>query len=103
MRHNSFLYGRRGDEFYYAEHKPHARLTQEAVQHDIGPQMCARYSLTKEQITMLIGEIEVIINLGARYNIAPTQIVPASPCGRPPSGQHLRNGVSNRRGAGSRS
>jgi putative SOS response-associated peptidase YedK len=77
MRHNSFLYGRRGDEFYYAEHKPHARLTQEAVQHDIGPQMCARYSLTKEQITMLIGEIEVIINLGARYNIAPTQIVPA--------------------------
>ena len=29
--------------------------------------MCARYSLTKEQITMLIGEIEVIINLGARY------------------------------------
>jgi len=25
---------------------------------DIGPQMCARYSLTKEQITMLIGEIE---------------------------------------------
>jgi hypothetical protein len=44
---------------------------------DIGPQMCARYSLTKEQITMLIGEIEVIINIGARYNIAPTQIVPA--------------------------
>lgn len=44
---------------------------------DIGPQMCARYSLTKEQITMLIGEIEVIINLGARYNIASTQIVPA--------------------------
>jgi putative SOS response-associated peptidase YedK len=39
--------------------------------------MCARYSLTKEQITMLIGEIEVIINIGARYNIAPTQIVPA--------------------------
>jgi len=39
--------------------------------------MCARYSLTKEQITMLIGEIEVIINIGARYNIAPTQNVPA--------------------------
>jgi putative SOS response-associated peptidase YedK len=39
--------------------------------------MCARYSLTKEQITILIGEIEVIINIGARYNIAPTQIVPA--------------------------
>ena len=39
--------------------------------------MCARYSLTKEQITMLIGEIEVIINIGARYNIAPTQIVRA--------------------------
>ena len=39
--------------------------------------MCARYSLTKEQITMIIGEIEVIFNIGARYNIAPTQIVPA--------------------------
>jgi len=51
-------------------------LTRAAVQYDIGPQMCARYSLTKEQITMLIGEIEVIINIGARYNIAPTQIVP---------------------------
>ncbi|HXE41864.1 MAG TPA: SOS response-associated peptidase [Candidatus Baltobacteraceae bacterium] len=38
--------------------------------------MCARYSLTKDQITMLIGEIEVIINIAARYNIAPTQIVP---------------------------
>src|ERR1035437_6412818 len=38
--------------------------------------MCARYSLTKDQITMLIGEIEVIINIGVRYNIAPTQIVP---------------------------
>ena len=65
------------DEFYYAEHKPHARLTRTASAMDIGPQMCTRYSLTKEQITMLIGEIEVIINLGARYNIAPTQIVPA--------------------------
>jgi len=65
-------------------------------------QMCAHYSLTKEQISMLIGEIEVIINLGARYNIAPTQIVPASPCGRPPLGQHLRNGVLNRRGASNR-
>jgi putative SOS response-associated peptidase YedK len=39
--------------------------------------MCARYSLTKEQITMLIGQIEVVINIAARYNIAPTQIVPA--------------------------
>ncbi len=77
MRHNSYLYGRPGDKLYYAEHKPHARLTQGTVQHDIGPQMCARYSLSKEQITMLIGEIEVIINIGARYNIAPTQIVPA--------------------------
>ena len=38
--------------------------------------MCARYSLTKEEIKILIGEIEVIINIGARYNIAPTQIVP---------------------------
>jgi len=64
--------------------------------------MCARYSLTQEQITILIGEVEVVINLAARYNIAPTQIVPASPCGRPPSGQHLRNGVSNRRGASNR-
>jgi hypothetical protein len=59
MRHNSYCYGRRGDELYYAEHKPHARLTRAAVQPDIGPPMCARYSLTKEQITMLIGEIEV--------------------------------------------
>ena len=33
--------------------------------------MCARYSLTQEGITILIGEIEVIINLGARYNLAP--------------------------------
>jgi putative SOS response-associated peptidase YedK len=46
--------------------------------------MCARYSLTKEQITLLIGEIEEIINLGARYNIAPTQIVPANRGHRPP-------------------
>jgi putative SOS response-associated peptidase YedK len=36
-----------------------------------------RHSLTKEQLTMIIGEIEIIINIGARYNIAPTQIVPA--------------------------
>jgi putative SOS response-associated peptidase YedK len=48
--------------------------------------MCARYSLTQEQIMMLIGEVEVVINLAARYNSAPTQIVPASPCGRPPPG-----------------
>jgi len=39
--------------------------------------MCARYSLTKEEITILMGEIEVIIKIGARYNIAPTQRVPA--------------------------
>lgn len=77
MRHNPYLYGRRGDEHYYAENKPHARLTHTARQYDIGPQMCARYSLTKEQITMIIGELEVVINIGARYNIAPTQIVPA--------------------------
>lgn len=38
--------------------------------------MCARYSLTKDQLTILIGELEVIITLGARYNIAPAQIVP---------------------------
>src|ERR1035437_4478157 len=77
MRHNPFCFGRHGDEFYYAAHKPSARLTRTASAIDIGPQMCARYSLTKEQITILIGEIEVIINIGARYNIAPTQIVPA--------------------------
>ena len=45
--------------------------------------MCARYGLTKERITMLIGEIEVIINIGARYNIAPTQIVPAKVAATP--------------------
>jgi hypothetical protein len=39
--------------------------------------MCARYSLTQEQITILIGEVEVVIKLAAGYNIAPTQIVPA--------------------------
>lgn len=30
---------------------------------------CAR--LTQEEIIILIGEIEVIINIGARYHIAP--------------------------------
>jgi hypothetical protein len=34
--------------------------------------MCARYSLTKEEITLIIGEIEVVINILARYNIAPS-------------------------------
>jgi hypothetical protein len=72
MRHNPYLYGRRGDEFYYSQLKPHARLARAAVQLDIGPQMCAPYSLTQEEITILIGEIEVIINLAARYNIAST-------------------------------
>ncbi|MDR3458084.1 MAG: SOS response-associated peptidase [Verrucomicrobiae bacterium] len=38
--------------------------------------MCARYSITKEEIRILIGEIEIIIAIGARYNIAPTQLVP---------------------------
>jgi putative SOS response-associated peptidase YedK len=38
--------------------------------------MCARYSLTKEGISILIGEIEIIISIGARYNIAPKQIIP---------------------------
>ncbi len=38
--------------------------------------MCARYSLTKEGITILIGEIEIILAIGARYNIAPKQKVP---------------------------
>ena len=35
--------------------------------------MCARYSLTKESITIIIGEIEVVIAIKARYNIAPAQ------------------------------
>ena len=65
------------NEFYYAEHKSSARLTRTASAMDFGPQMCARYSLTQEEIAILIGEVEVIINIGARYNIAPTQIVPA--------------------------
>ena len=72
MRHNPYYFGRRGDEFYYAQLKPPARLTQTASAMDIGPQMCAPYSLTQEEITILIGEIEVIINLAARYNIAST-------------------------------
>jgi len=62
------------------------------------------FSLTKEQITMLIGEIEVIINIGARYNIAPTQIVAAIQAQRPGGLKRWTcNGVSNRRGANSRS
>jgi hypothetical protein len=47
MRHNPYFFGRRSlqtatilqtataDEFYYAQNKPHARLTPTAVQHDI--------------------------------------------------------------------
>jgi hypothetical protein len=82
MRHNPYFLGRSlrtatTNEFYCAQLKSDARFTRAAVQHDIRSQMCARYSLTKEQITMLIGEIEVVINIGARYNIAATQIVPA--------------------------
>jgi hypothetical protein len=86
MRHNPYYFGRRGDEFYYAQLKPPARLTQTASAMDIGPQMCARYSLTKEQITMLIGEIEVIINIGARgdafvqFSFRPAQPVAAGRC-----------------------
>ncbi len=38
--------------------------------------MCARYSLTKEGISILIGEIEIILSIGARYNIAPKQNIP---------------------------
>jgi putative SOS response-associated peptidase YedK len=38
--------------------------------------MCARYSLTKEAITIIIGEIEIVINIKARYNIAPRQQAP---------------------------
>lgn len=38
--------------------------------------MCARYSLTQEGISILIGEIEIILAIGARYNIAPTQKAP---------------------------
>jgi putative SOS response-associated peptidase YedK len=76
VRHNPFYFGRRGDAHHYGELKPHARLTaaRPVVEHE--PQMCARYSLTKEQITILIGEIEVIIKIGARYNIAPRQKAP---------------------------
>lgn len=38
--------------------------------------MCARYSLTKEGLVIQIGEFEVTITLGARYNIAPKQKAP---------------------------
>jgi putative SOS response-associated peptidase YedK len=38
--------------------------------------MCARFSLTKDELTILIGEIEIIISLVARYNIAPAQKAP---------------------------
>ena len=38
--------------------------------------MCARYSITKEGITITIGEYEVIISIGARFNVAPKQRVP---------------------------
>jgi putative SOS response-associated peptidase YedK len=38
--------------------------------------MCARYSLTKEGLVITIGEIEIVIHVGARYNIAPRQKVP---------------------------
>jgi len=37
--------------------------------------MCARYTLTKEELAILIGEIEIIINVGARYNIAPGRLI----------------------------
>jgi len=38
--------------------------------------MCARYSLTKEGLVIQIGEIEIVITFGARYNIAPAQKAP---------------------------
>ncbi len=38
--------------------------------------MCARYSLTKEDLKILIGGHELIIDIDARYNIAPGQKVP---------------------------
>ena len=39
--------------------------------------MCARYSITKDTITIQIGEHVITINIKARYNVAPTQKVPA--------------------------
>jgi putative SOS response-associated peptidase YedK len=38
--------------------------------------MCARYSLTKADLKILIGGNEIIIDIDARYNIAPGQKVP---------------------------
>ncbi len=38
--------------------------------------MCARYSLTKDHITITIGEYEIVIAIKARYNIAPSQKAP---------------------------
>lgn len=38
--------------------------------------MCTRYSLTKEGLVIAIGEIEIVIHVGARYNIAPRQKAP---------------------------
>ncbi len=35
--------------------------------------MCARFSITKEEITMLIGVVEVVIKIQARFNVAPRQ------------------------------
>jgi hypothetical protein len=44
--------------------------------------MCARYSLTQEQITILIGEIEVVINIGARGDAVQFSFRPADGCHR---------------------
>jgi putative SOS response-associated peptidase YedK len=38
--------------------------------------MCARYSLTREDMKILIGGNEIIIDRDARYNIAPGQKIP---------------------------
>ena len=38
--------------------------------------MCARYSITKEGLVIQIGEYEITINFGTRFNIAPTQKAP---------------------------
>jgi putative SOS response-associated peptidase YedK len=38
--------------------------------------MCARHSLTKEEIRIIIGEVEAVIKIQARFNIAPSQKAP---------------------------
>jgi putative SOS response-associated peptidase YedK len=40
------------------------------------PNMCARYSLTKEDMKILIGGNAILLDMEARYNIAPGQRIP---------------------------